>query len=215
MGRYGKGHINNNGAALLECISKHDLTLTNTLFQHKLSHRTTWTGNKKNCLAHDGNPRRNPYRNQIDYIITKSKHRHFIQHSRSYGGCLTDTDHKLVKMTTNTKWYKIKNEKVIDTGLNVQNFIDKNYQEQYKKRTSELYKEQKDQLNNDTKNNWLKIIEVCNQAGEETLGKKERTKRSENKEVNTIANKKKKIKLDNENTKDQTKIKHKHKHKHK
>ena len=61
VGRYGKGHTNENGLALLEFLSKSNLVLTNTLFPHQLSHRTTWTaperqytssryieGNKKN-----------------------------------------------------------------------------------------------------------------------------------------------------------------------
>lgn len=41
---------------------------------------------------------RNPNRNQIDYIITKCKHRMLIKNSRSHGGLETKTDHKLVKM---------------------------------------------------------------------------------------------------------------------
>ena len=41
IGRFGKGHVNENGHALLEFTAKNDLVLTNTLFFHKLCHRTT------------------------------------------------------------------------------------------------------------------------------------------------------------------------------
>ena len=75
MGKYGKGHINSIGRFPLELLSKHDFVLSNTLFKHKLAHRTTWTAPEKlnNHNSQDGSVRRNPYRNQIDYIITKSK----------------------------------------------------------------------------------------------------------------------------------------------
>ena len=65
VGRYGKGHTNENGLALLEFLSKSNLVLTNTLFPHKLSHRTTWTapeiskGIKKYYLDLTDNPEDN------------------------------------------------------------------------------------------------------------------------------------------------------------
>ena len=121
VGRYGKGHTNENVLALLEFLSKSNLVLTNTLCPHKLSHRTTWTaperqytssrdikGNKILLLGPDGQPRRQPFRNQIDYIATKTNHRKFVTNSRSYGGIKTATDHKLVKMNLKFKWSKIK-----------------------------------------------------------------------------------------------------------
>ena len=41
IGRYGKGHLNENGKGLLDFENHHDLVLTNTKFQHKQLHRTT------------------------------------------------------------------------------------------------------------------------------------------------------------------------------
>ena len=71
----------------LNLPQKNDLVLTNTLFSHKLCHRTTWTaperyhtsakddqGNPQVLLGPDNLPRREPFRNQIDYIATKIKH---------------------------------------------------------------------------------------------------------------------------------------------
>ena len=106
IGRFGKGHVNENGHALLEFTAKNDIVLTNTLFSHKLCHRTTWTaperyhtsakddqGNPQLLLGPDNLPRREPFRNQIDYIATKIKHRKFVTNSRSYGEIKSYTDH--------------------------------------------------------------------------------------------------------------------------
>ena len=88
IGHFGKGHMNSNGQALAECMKKNNLILTNTLFRHKLSHVSTWeaperkfinaideNGNKKLLLGPDGRPRKNPFRNQIDYIAVRNENR--------------------------------------------------------------------------------------------------------------------------------------------
>ena len=121
MGRFGKGHINNNGIALLELLQANNMILTNTCFRHKLAHRTTWeaperftsnskdeNGNYKPLLGPDNLPRRQPFRNQIDYIAVKQQHKRFVTNSRSYSNFKTDTDHKMVKMTIKLEWYKLK-----------------------------------------------------------------------------------------------------------
>jgi hypothetical protein len=41
VGRFGKGFMNSSGRRLLETCLQYDLVITNTLFQHKLSHRST------------------------------------------------------------------------------------------------------------------------------------------------------------------------------
>ena len=43
IGKYGKGQINNNGQQLIEMCSRNELYITNTFFDHKMAHRTTWT----------------------------------------------------------------------------------------------------------------------------------------------------------------------------
>ena len=56
----------------------------------------------------DGKPRRNPYRNQIDYILTRRKHMCFVEDSRSYGGTTTSSDHKMVISKLKLKWWKMR-----------------------------------------------------------------------------------------------------------
>ncbi len=105
VGHFGKGHVNSNGQQLLECMKTNDMILTNTLFRHKLSQVTTWeapertlNSNKKTLLGPDGHPRRNPFRNQIDYIAIKSEFRRFVIDSKSSSNFTTETDHRMVKM---------------------------------------------------------------------------------------------------------------------
>ena len=132
IGQFGKGKLNENGKRLLELANKQDLELANTLFQHKLCHTTIWTAPERanDHRSWDGTIRRNPYRNQIDYILCKNEHRFLLSDARSYGGINISTDHKLVKAIFNLKWYRLpkapKNE-----VINVANFTDSNTRLQY------------------------------------------------------------------------------------
>ena len=51
-----------------------------------------------------GKTRRNPYRNQIDYILIKYKNNVNIFNSRSYGGRSAKSDHKPVITELEIKW---------------------------------------------------------------------------------------------------------------
>ena len=144
IGRFGKGHVNENGHALLEFTAKNDIVLTNTLFSHKLCHRTTWAaperhhtsakddqGNPQLLLGPDNLPRREPFRNQIDYIATKIKHRKCVTNSRSYGGIKSYTDHKLVNMSMNFQWHKLRKQKQRTNMTDITNFSDREKQTLY------------------------------------------------------------------------------------
>ena len=111
LGRFGKGAINSSGKILVEMCHDNNLCITNTLFKHRLSHVTTWEAPERNFTTHDGTPRRNIIRNQIDFIIVRQRQRQFVTNSRSYGGISTETDHKLVKMNINFKLSKLETNK--------------------------------------------------------------------------------------------------------
>ena len=81
MGRFGKGKVNSNGEELLAFAQRNDLVLTNTLFQHKLSHITTWESPYRKLVYKDGTIRKHPFRNQIDYILIRKKDRKVIRNS--------------------------------------------------------------------------------------------------------------------------------------
>ena len=54
MGTFGEGIFNSSGRRLLETCKSLDLVITNTLFNHKKSHRTTWTAPFRNFITRDG-----------------------------------------------------------------------------------------------------------------------------------------------------------------
>ena len=82
---------------LLEMCRKMHM-VTNITFKHKLCHRTTWTAPFRSFTTWNEKERKNPIRNQIDYIIVRIRSRRFVAGPRSFGGAETDSDHKLVKM---------------------------------------------------------------------------------------------------------------------
>ena len=94
MGKYGKGKISDNGYELLDMCNRNDLILTNTIFKHKMAHRTTWQAPENPTqMHHDGNLRKNPVRNQIDYVIVRRTIIKQVTNSRSYS--VTKSDHTI------------------------------------------------------------------------------------------------------------------------
>ena len=96
VGRFGVGESNDRGMRLLECASKHKLTLANTLFPHKTSRRTTW--HAPNGETH----------NQIDYILAPQKFKSSINkaQTRTFPGADIGSDHDMVLMTLKLKLKK-------------------------------------------------------------------------------------------------------------
>ena len=61
------------------------MTLTNTIFQHQIKHRTTLQAPETPNRNHEnGELRRHPVGNQIDYIIVRRRDLNSIHDSRSY-----------------------------------------------------------------------------------------------------------------------------------
>ena len=113
IGKYGKVKPTGIGQPLIEMCSRNELHITNTFFDHKMAHRTTWIcpGRVQDHKDKYGNIRRNPYINQIDYIMTKTKYKTLLTDSRSYAGFKISTVHRLVKASFGLEWYKMKPKK--------------------------------------------------------------------------------------------------------
>ena len=81
------------GLRLLEFANTHELTVTNALFPHKLSRRTTWH-------RRDGN-----VHNQIDYILIQKRFKSSVNKAktRTFPGADIGSDHDLVLMTLKLK----------------------------------------------------------------------------------------------------------------
>ncbi|EGZ12325.1 hypothetical protein PHYSODRAFT_336759 [Phytophthora sojae] len=86
MGPHARGIRNRNGHALADFCSTHLLFATNTGFQKRARHKTTWIQRQTNHCIY----------NQIDYILCPQNCRRLYMDARSWGGTLTASDHKLV-----------------------------------------------------------------------------------------------------------------------
>ena len=188
-GKFSKGHINSSGRFLLELCKKHNLYITNTTFKHKMTHRTTWTAPFRNFTTYNGEERRNPIRNQIDFIIMSNKHRSFVTNARSYSGICTETDHKLVKTNTHFQWQYIYSKQNKEIKINTQNFNTKENQEKYKKCLKSLINEQKLEQNLTSQETWNKIVKSCKQAGEVVLGKVPRNRKADDQQLQILSRK--------------------------
>ena len=84
-----------------------------------MAHRITWTCPKRvqDHKDKDGNIRRNPYRNQIDYIMTRIQYTPLVTHS--YAGFETSTDHHFVNASFKLEWYTIKPKQDIQERLKI------------------------------------------------------------------------------------------------
>ena len=177
------------------------------MFNIKLAHRTTWTSLE--CinphLTHDGTTRRNPYRNQIDYILTKNIHKIFIQNSRSYGGITVQTDHKLVKATLKLDWYRMKHQKPKTVTYNIDKLRDPEIRKLYLTELDKKLISSKQQ--NETPNEtWSRITTACKETAKTILGlKQQHHKISTSEEIKQLSLQQNKLKNDAESTIDKTK----------
>ena len=134
-GKYTKSNINENGELLIEFADMNNLKLTNTFFKHKPAHLSTWQCPQRQQEIMDKNSgtiRRNPYRNQIDYILIRKSNNITVHDSRSFGGFTCNSDHKPVISKINLRWKKTIRTKprprINYQGINQSNTSRKDYQ---------------------------------------------------------------------------------------
>merc|ERR1711867_199220 len=126
IGGHGVGRENTNGTMLLFLCTRHQLTITNTLFNQEEQFITTWMhpGSKKWHL--------------IDYAITRNRDLHDVLHTRAMCGSCAWSDHKLVKCKLALKVKKPVNHSKPKTApkLNVAKLRSKEVSDQIAKRLS-------------------------------------------------------------------------------
>ena len=134
-----------------------------------------------------GKMRRNPVRNQIDYILINKRHLQFVTNSRSYNNTQTISDHNLVIMNLRLELNKLRRPKKDPIPeINIENFKKPSFRESYQSKIIEIQNSETEKC---TKGSdiWLNVVNTCNEAGKETLGMKERTKKNkENKEISNL-----------------------------
>ncbi|XP_071511057.1 craniofacial development protein 2-like [Diadema antillarum] len=107
--KFAHGMTNDRGERLLEFCKLNNLTVANTLGDHKNSRRITWT-------SPDGRTR-----NQIDYILVETKCKTCIRpnKTRAFPGCDIGSDHNLVMMTMKVKLRMIKKQRAVRVKYNL------------------------------------------------------------------------------------------------
>ena len=178
MGRFGKGTINDNGYALLESCLAQNLFIANTIFRVKMCHRTTWQAPMRHYTTAKGETRKNPIRNQIDYVLIRNENKELITNARSYGGTKTESDHKLVKASMAIgKWNIIqsKKNKPKQEKLNVQKLCEPESRHRYYDKLKEAA--------TSLLSNWNNITQKCKEIAKEVVGVKPKTKKSSNPEI--------------------------------
>ena len=81
---------NANGERLIELCEEQNLILCNTMFKHRMQHRSTWFSD--GLVHRDGQP----VRNMIDFVIMRRSNTVRVVNARSYGGFTIRSDHHLV-----------------------------------------------------------------------------------------------------------------------
>ena len=193
MGKFGKGEANNSGIRLIETCQKLDLYLTNTTFNHKLCHRTTWTAPYREFTTHSGEKRRNPIRNQIDYIITRNRSKRFVKNARPYGGTETDSDHKLVKMKMEINWRRIRDKNKKVERLDLEGFSGPHKREEYQKKVKAASAEVKAES---VQEKWNQICNVVRETGKQVLGCKKNSKKANDEQLEILSGEKYKPRMD-------------------
>ncbi|KAI8441389.1 hypothetical protein MSG28_015004 [Choristoneura fumiferana] len=84
VGNYGHGVRNPRGERLIEFAADNNMAIMNTMFKHHPRRQYTWT-------SPDGN-----YRNQIDYILVRSRWRSSITNTHTMPGADCHSDHQLL-----------------------------------------------------------------------------------------------------------------------
>ena len=114
----------------------------------------------------NGEQRRNPVRNQIDYVLINNKYLQFVTNARSYNTLESDSDHNLVMMNLKIKLPKLSKPK-IDVKLRIKKELlkKKTYADTYKQKVNEM---QNAKVSNEFKDDeaiWNDIISDCLEAG--------------------------------------------------
>ena len=197
LGHFTKGDItNNNGTRLIEFAAENDLFLTNTAFQHKMAHRSTWTAPYRPLIMKNGHKRKNPIRNQIDYILTDRKNMRFVNDSRSYTNLHTQTDHNMVIMKMKLD-LSILNapKKAPIPQINTERFNEPHYVTSYRQKVSDL-NESRDNTDKSNDEKWEILVKTCEEAGKEALGTREKSKqKQEDVEISNLKERKHRLKL--------------------
>ena len=195
VGKYAKNNVN----LLIEFCKLHNLLITNTIFKHKPSHQTTWISPLPPTF-----PRKNPYRNQRDYILLRKNINSKIFDSRFFNSNFTRSDHKPVIAKIQIKWTYTK--KAAGTrSFNLSELQNTQIAKSYMKQVSEIIKSQTSTTSNQEE--WNNIIKALKASAEKNLGYNHKEKKSRDPKILRLSSIQKDINIQLNSIKDEQKKK--------
>ena len=191
-GKFGLGTQNERGERLVNFCEQHSFTILNTYFQHPQRRLYTWIS--------PGDVRRN----QIDYILVKSRFRNSIRNCRTYPGADINSDHVPVVCKMKLKLKKVKRKKS-EPKLDLLYLKNKDnamqFQIEVKNRFTMLVEENEEQRGMedsiaDIKTLWNNFKTAITETQQKLLPRKERVAKKEwmTKEILDLMTKRKKAK---------------------
>ena len=194
VGKYAKSDININGEKLIEFCMLHKLKITNTFFKHKAIHLTTWESPVNVTNINDSKtntPRRNPYRNQIDYILVKNNSNSRTLDSKATISKSTKSDHKpvIAKIIINWRYY-LNPKTTTNRHFNVMNFDCVRTRDEYKNEINELVVKNGNNNIQPAEGNqakWSRISDTLKQAATNTIGYVQKTGKVINTELQELS----------------------------
>ena len=150
-----------------------------------------------------GTVRKNSYRNQVDYVLIKNRQDIRVTNSRSYGGINTNSDHKLVLATVQTKWPYRKTSGSKTERIDYRKMSNTVKKEEYRERAEEIHFHNTVPTTNQQR--WTKIVESSLEAAKEIFGTTKKKKFIEDNRLSELSKKQKRLRDEINSTKDKGK----------
>ena len=161
IGAHSIGDTNEEGRRVIDFCVRNSLTIMNTCFKHRESHKWTW-------YRWDDRQKRYRSKTMIDLVLASK--RKAINDVKAIPSVSMDGDHRMVviKMKID-KPKKTKTEK--KKRFMVENLNNSEVRESYKGKLTDNFNENKDRSNN-IEHEWEKFREAVTKAAEESIGVK-------------------------------------------
>ena len=149
-----------------------NLKITNTFSKHKPIHLTTWQSPAPYVEITDcktNTPKRNLFRNQIDYILVRNSTSTKVFDSKATISTTANLDHKPAIAKIMIKWKYQSKTKSCKKRFNIHYMKNQNIIDSYQNEIESYLIDNHDQPSNN-QNSWNKITKMLKHAVENTIG---------------------------------------------